>query len=89
VTTIVCAGITNTITGGNVIGTVTAPKCGESSKEMTTKFEATGASQTHKLYTGTTYNLTSKTGESGTVKAAGLVTTGTTKSETAGKLNCT
>ena len=89
VTTIVCAGITNTITGGNLIGTITKPKCGESSKEVTTVFEATGAAQKHTSYTGTTYNLTSKTGESGTVKNASLVSTMTTKSETAGKLNCT
>jgi hypothetical protein len=52
-------------------------------------FKATGAAQEHTSYTGTKYNLTAKTGESGTVKAAGLVTTGTTESSTAGKLNCT
>jgi hypothetical protein len=89
VTTISCAGITNTITGGNLIGTVTKPACGAESKEMTTVFEATGAAQKHTTYTGTTYNLTSKTGEGGAVKNAGLVTTGTTTSATTGKLNCT
>jgi len=89
VTTIVCAGITNTITGGNIIGTITSPACGTESTEMTTSFTATGSVQNHKTYTGTTYNLTAKTGESGTVKAAGLVSTATTKSATKGKLNCT
>jgi hypothetical protein len=89
VTTIICAGISNTITGGNIIGTVTSPACGVKSASMTTKFVATGSTQEHSTYTGTTYNLTAKTGESGTVKKAGLVSTGTTTSATEGTLNCT
>jgi hypothetical protein len=87
-TTIICAGITNTITGGNIIGTITNPACGGESKELTTKFSATGAAQEHTLYTGTAYTLTSRTGENAP-KNAGLVSTGTTKSATLGKLNCT
>lgn len=89
VTTIVCAGISNTITGGNIIGTITSPACGAESKEMTTKFAAAGAAQEHTTYTTSTFNLTAKTGEGGTVKKAGLVSTATVKSATTGKLNCT
>jgi hypothetical protein len=88
VTTIVCAGISNTITGGNIIGTITSPKCGAESKSMTTSFTATGSAQTHTSYTGTTYNLTAQT-SGGSVKPAGLVSTATVNSATTGKLNCT
>jgi len=91
-TTIQCAGITNTITGGNVIGTIvdnkTSVTCTRESKELVTQFVATGATQEHKTYTGSTFNLTSKTGENAP-KNAGLVSTGTTNSSTTGKLNCT
>jgi len=87
-TTIVCAGITNTITGGNIIGTITSPACGTESKSLTTKFNATGSAQEHTSYTGSTFTLTSKTGENAP-KNAGLVSTGTTNSATTGKLNCT
>jgi hypothetical protein len=89
VTTIICAGISNTITGGNVIGTITSPACGIKSASMTWRFAATGAAQEHTAFTGTTYNLTAKTGESGTVKKAGLVSTATVASATEGTLNCT
>jgi hypothetical protein len=89
VTTYVCAGITNMITGGNIIGTITSPACGAENKEMTTNFAATGAVQEHSTYTGTTLNLTAKTGEGGTVKKAGLVSTARVQSATTGKLNCT
>jgi hypothetical protein len=89
VTTMVCAGISNTITAGNIIGTVTNPSCGSKSKSLTTKFVATGAAQEHTTYTGSTFNLTAKTGEGGTVKNAGLVTTSTVNSATEGTLNCT
>ena len=88
VTTIVCAGISNTITGGNIIGTVTSPACGAESTELTTSFSATGSVQNHKTYTGSTVNLTAQT-SGGAVKAAGLNSTATTKSATKGKLNCT
>ena len=91
-TTIQCAGITNTITGGNVIGTIvdngTSVTCTRESKELVTHFVATGSTQEHKTYTGTTFTLTSKTGENAP-KNAGLVSANTTKSSTTGKLNCT
>jgi hypothetical protein len=89
ITTMVCAGISNTIIGGNLIGTITSPACGAESKGMTTKFSATGAVQNDLEYTGVKYNLTAKTGEGGAVKAAGLNGTDTVTSATTGKLNCT
>lgn len=85
-TTIVCAGISNTVTGGNIIGTITSPSCGEESASMTTVFNATGSAQEHTAYTGNTYNLTASTG---TAKPAGLVSTATVTSPTEGTLNCT
>jgi hypothetical protein len=88
-TTVVCAGISNTITGGNIIGTITSPACGAESTEMTSSFSATGSVQNDREYTGTTFNATAKTGESGTVKSAGVNGTDTVKSATKGKLNCT
>jgi hypothetical protein len=48
--------------GGNgLIGTVTSPSCGASSAGATVSFAATASSQEHKLFTGTTYDLTSTT----------------------------
>jgi hypothetical protein len=88
-TTVICAGISNTTVTGNIIGTVTSPKCGATSNSMTISFGATGATQNHKSYTGGTYNLTSQTGTSGTIKEAGLSSTATTTSPTAGTLDCT
>jgi hypothetical protein len=88
-TTVICAGISNTTVTGNILGTITSPKCGEASTSMTISFAATGASQNDKSYTGVNYNLTSQTGTSGTIKEAGLATTSTTTSATAGTLDCT
>jgi hypothetical protein len=88
-TTIICAGISNTVVHGNVIGTITSPKCGGESKEMTTQFSATGSVQNDMEYTGVNYDLTATTGEGGAAKTAGLTSTSTTKSATIGKLNCT
>jgi hypothetical protein len=91
VTTVICAGISNTVTGGNIIGTITSPACGGTSASMTTQFTATGPAQEHTSYTGTTYTLTAKTGISGTPKTAGLNSTATVNSSTGaeGTLNCT
>jgi hypothetical protein len=89
VATIVCAGISNTITGGNVLGTITSPACGTESTALTMTFSATGPAQEHTAFTGSAFNLTTKTGDAGTVKKAGLVSTGTVVSATKGKLNCT
>jgi hypothetical protein len=86
-TTVVCAGISNTLVAGNVIGTITSPKCGETSKLMTINF-GSGSSQDHKLYTGVNYDLTGTT-SGGTAKTAALTTLTHIESPTAGKLNCT
>jgi hypothetical protein len=92
VTTIACAGISNTFIGGTTIGTITDSStsltCSRESTELVTKFTATGSGQDHKTYTGAAYNLTSQT-SGGAVKNAGLVSTTTSKSATKGKLNCT
>jgi hypothetical protein len=88
-TTIICANISNTIVHGAVIGTITSPKCGESSKTMTTNFSAAGTAQAHTLWTGVIYTLTATTNEGGAAKTAGLNSVGTTESTTLGKLNCT
>jgi hypothetical protein len=87
-TTIICAGISNIAVTGNVIGTITSPKCGESSKVVTLSFTATGTVQNHMTYTGVKYDLLSKTG-SGENKTSALVGTATNSQSSAGKLNCT
>jgi hypothetical protein len=88
-TTIICAGISNTVVHGSVIGRITSPACGTESTEMTTAFTATGTVQEVRTYDGVTYDLFATTGEGGAAKTAGLNSTGTTKSATKGKLNCT
>jgi hypothetical protein len=87
-TTIICAGISNISVSGNVIDTITSPKCGESSKTLSASFTATGTVQNHLSYTGTKYDLLSKTGE-GANKTAAVVGSTTFTQTNAGKLNCT
>jgi hypothetical protein len=90
--TIVCAGISNTIVHGNVIGTITSPKCNESSKLMTINFASDPAkptTQAHELYTGVNYDLTATTGPEGAAKTAALNTLTHVESTETGKLNCT
>jgi hypothetical protein len=88
-TTIECAGLSSTTVTGNVLGTITSPECGKSSKKMTISFSALGQFQDHFLYTGFSYYLTSQTGASGTIKEAGLTSTATVESTTEGTLDCT
>jgi len=90
-TTILCAIFPNTTTvTGNVIGTITSPKCGGSSNELTISFNSnSGTTQEHKTYTGVSYNLTYQTGTTGTIKEAGLTSVATVKSTTVGTLDCT
>jgi len=88
-TTMICAGISNTVWHGNLIGTVTSPACGVESNEMTTSFSATGTVQNDLEYTEVKYDLTATTGEGGAAKTMGWTTTTTFKSATKGKLNCT
>jgi hypothetical protein len=87
--TIVCAGISSTIVHGSLIGTITSPACGAESSEITAKFAATGTVQEDLEYTGSKYDLTATTGEGGAAKTVGINATGTGKSATKGKLNCT
>jgi hypothetical protein len=86
-TTIICAGSSNIRITGNVIGTITSPKCGESSKVVTLSFTATGSTQNHLSYTGTKYDLFSSTGTE--LVTSALVGSATNTQSTAGKLNCT
>jgi hypothetical protein len=89
---IICAGISNTIVHGDVIGTITAPKCGESSKLMTVNFAAgaTPYQQAHPEYTGVPHVLTATTASKPNVPIpAALDTLTHVESTTAGKLNCT
>jgi len=85
---LICAGISTMTVTGNVIGTITSPKCGESSKSMGTSFTATGTTQNHLTYTGVNYDLQSRTGTEAE-KTAAWAGTDTTTSENAQKLNCT
>jgi hypothetical protein len=89
-TKITCAGISTITTSGNVVGTITSPKCGESSKTVTLSFTATGTTQNHMTYTEKTYDLVAQTGSGSPVTAALVSSGGVTNTQTnAGKLNCT
>lgn len=87
-TTIVCAGISKVVTTGSVIGTITSPKCNESSATLGVSFTATSNTQNHLSYTGVKYDLLSRTG-TGEEKTAALVGNVTNKQAKAAKLNCT
>jgi hypothetical protein len=85
---IVCAGISTITTSGNVIGTITSPACGSSSKEVKLSFGVKEGVQNHLSYTGKIYDLTAQTGSSTPVTAA-LVGNATNTTTNASKLNCT
>ncbi len=88
-TTIECTGLGSTITvTGSVIGTITSPKCGKESKEVSLSFTATGTTQNHLEYTGVKYDLQSTTGTQAE-KTAALEGTATNTSENAQTLTCT
>jgi hypothetical protein len=87
-TTVVCAGISSITVEGNIIGTITSPACGVSSNNITVAFSATGSTQNHLSYTGVNYDLTAQT-SGGSKLTAGLTSTATLNSATAGKVNCT
>jgi hypothetical protein len=77
--------------GGNgVIGTVTSPACGASSATLNVSFSATASSQEHKLFTGTSFDLTSTT-EGSSAVTAGLNGTASMKfnDNVSRKLVCT
>ena len=89
--TVTCAGISNTVVHGAVIGTITEPACGGTSNMMTVKFgiDPKTGTQDHTVYTGNTYELTATTGSGGEAKVAALESTATIESESAGTLTCT
>jgi len=88
VTTIVCAGISNTVISGNVLGSVTSPACGVSSKTFSTSFTGTGGLQVHTSYTGAIYHLEEVT-SGGAGGLAGLTWSSTMFSSSSGVLTCT
>ena len=87
-TIIVCAGISKITVTGSVIGTITSPECGKSSKEVSLSFTATGNVQNHMEYTGVKYDLQSRTGEN-PEKTSALVGTSTNSTTNAQTLTCT
>jgi hypothetical protein len=86
--TLVCAGISNVTISGNSVATITSPGCGGASSQIKLAFNATGATQEDRLYTGVNYSLKLQTGSGSQVEAA-TVQTWTIESPTVGKLNCT
>jgi hypothetical protein len=89
-TKIVCAGISSVTVTGSIIGTITSPKCNESSATMGMSFSATGTVQDDMVYTGVKYDLKAYTGTSvENEKTAALVGTSTATAPKAEKLVCT
>jgi hypothetical protein len=79
-TTITCGGFASIeVKGNGIIGEMSAPKCGATSKTATVSFAATGASQTFKRVTatGTEYSLTATTESNGSTTTAADVGEGT------------
>ena len=87
--TITCAGISNTVVHGAVIGTITSPKCDEPSNTMTINFAGSSNIQEDDVYTGATQALTATTGSTGAAKTAALNTLTHTESSESGTLKCT
>ena len=87
--TVICAGISNTVTHGDLIGTITSPACGVASNTTTILFSGSGNVQAHDTYKGVTHALTATTGEGGAAKTSAWNTLLHLESPTAGTLNCT
>jgi hypothetical protein len=93
--TVLCVGFSRTeFTGNGIIGTITSPACGASSKELKLSFEAEGSTQKHIEYTGVKYDLSGdtekETGETtGVNGTAALSATMTASTITTGTLECT
>jgi hypothetical protein len=92
--TTTCVGFARTeLTGNGIIGTITSPACGASSKELKLSFEAEGSTQKHIEYTGVKYDLLADTensaGETTSTATAALSGSTTLQSATAGTLECT
>jgi hypothetical protein len=93
-TTSTCVGFSRVeVTGKGIIGTVTSPACGASSKEMKISFEVEGSAQAQVEYTGVKYDLSADTenAEGSTTSTATAAVAGslTLNSATAGTLECT
>jgi hypothetical protein len=94
-TTIICLGFSRIeLTGNGLIGTITSPTCGSSSKTIGVSFEAEGPFQKHREYTGKGYDLSADTENSegvttGAYGTVALSATTTLESATAGTLECT
>lgn len=94
-TTIICVGFSRIeLTGNGLIGTITSPTCGSSSKTIGVSFEAEGPFQKHREYTGKGYDLSADTENSegvttGAYGTVALSATTTLESATAGTLECT
>jgi hypothetical protein len=89
-TKFVCAGISSIeVKGNGVLGEVTAPKCGETSKKATVVATTTGSTQTYRQVeeTGTFYELKAAT-NGGEFKPAGTTWTVNGESEVSGALTC-
>lgn len=92
--TIICgSGISERkfqIGGFGFIGTITSPSCSGSSASMTVSFNAIEGTQEHKLFTGSSYDLTSTT-EGGSAVTAGITGSATWSftDGTSRKLVCT
>jgi hypothetical protein len=93
-TTLICLGFSRIdVTGNGLIGTITSPACGASSKELKVSFEVEGSTQKHLEYTGLKYDLQAHTenekGEISTTSTAALSGSATLSSATQGTLECT
>jgi hypothetical protein len=93
-TTLICIGFSRIeVTGNGLIGTITSPACGGSSKSMTVSFKSTGSTQEHLSYTSAIYDLEAHTEDSSgntvSKSTAGLTGTNTLTSATTGTLECT
>jgi hypothetical protein len=84
-----CGFVTVKITGNGLIGHISSPKCGETSKTMTLGFGATGPSQTFKqaTATGTSFHLQASVNGGSSVEAAFVSTENLTYAES-GTLTC-
>jgi hypothetical protein len=87
---VIVAGISSMYFEGNLIGTITSPKCGETSNKMSLSFSATGSTQNHLNYTGLPYDLIARTGgPGGAPRTAGFNASATLTTNTPGTLTCT
>jgi hypothetical protein len=88
-----CFGLTTTVFGNGIVGTITAPACGGSSKTATLSFKhsATNGHQQHTKVTGVSYDLETRVGSGGEHTTSSLENTATITytDNTARTLTCT